>query len=148
MFPVRLPPLRERKEDLASLVPHLLHFAARKMGLAVPEVQTEHINALADYDWPGNIRELQNELERALILSQNGSLILAPPDRHHALPDSSDPVPEPALLREEDWERLQRENMRRALARSDGRVDGPGGAAELLGLRPTTLRSRMQRHGL
>jgi transcriptional regulator with GAF, ATPase, and Fis domain len=149
VFPIRLPALRERKRDLPLLVPHLLAKAARKMGLPLPTLEAAQIDRMAAYNWPGNIRELQNELERALILSRNGAITLRPPQAYKR---SGDGLPYPdghaTVLSEQDWLRLQRENMQRAIAASGGRVDGPGGAAELLGLRPTTLRSRLKKHGL
>ncbi len=143
VFPLTLPPLRQRREDIPSLVRHFSAVVARKMGLPPPEISDVMIDEFLDYEWPGNIRELHNEIERAMILSRGRPLSLAAPAS-----GTSRSAPGAAtdnhLITEEQWQEMQRENYLRALRQTAWRVDGPGGAAELLGLRPTTLRSRMK----
>jgi DNA-binding NtrC family response regulator len=146
VFPITLPPLRERLEDLPGLVRRFAARSARKFGWPVSELSEERIAPLAAYAWPGNIRELQNEVERALILNRGVPEVFIPP----ADPSSTKGTSPDAerIWTEDEWKKLQRENMQRALEQTNWRVDGPGGAAERLGLRPTTLRSRMQAMGL
>lgn len=146
VFPLTLPPLRERMEDLPGLARMFAQQVSRKLGLACPEIAEEALAPLTDYAWPGNIRELRNQMERSLIYHRGI------PDRFTPPADAASPrctAPGPSgILTEEQMRDVQRENMRRALDQTDWRVDGPGGAAEILGLRPTTLRSRMKALGL
>ena len=147
VFPLTLPPLRERREDIPALVRHFAAHVARKVGVAVPEISDSRLACLIDYSWPGNIRELQNEVERAMILSRGGPLAFSSPAQGRAQMDPA--VSEDgSIVREGDWQHMQRDNMLRALKRTKWRVDGPGGAAELLDVRPTTLRSRMKVMGI
>ena len=152
VFPIEVPPLRERREDIPLLATHFLQQAARRLRLPVPRFTEGHARLLQSYDWPGNVRELQNATERALILAQKGVLRfdLAQPDSAAALPlplpeDNASDVP---ILTEFEWRQRERANMEAALARSGWRVHGAGGAAELLGLKPTTLISRMKKFGM
>lgn len=147
VFPLTLPPLRERREDIPALARHFAAHAARKMGVPVPEIPDTRLACLLDYAWPGNIRELQNEVERAMILSRGGPPAFISPAKGGAqmAPGVSEEDP---VVREGDWHVMQRDNMLRALKRTKWRVDGPGGAAELLDVRPTTLRSRMKAAGI
>ncbi len=147
VFPLTLPPLRERREDIAALVRHFAAHVARKMGIVVPEIADSRLACLIDYSWPGNIRELQNEVERAMILSRGGPPVFASPEQGGTQMAQSVSEDGP-IMREGDWQKMQRDNMLRALKRTKWRVDGPGGAAELLGVRPTTLRSRMKAMGI
>jgi DNA-binding NtrC family response regulator len=146
VFPLTLPPLRERMEDLPGLARMFARQVSRKLGLACTQIPEEVLEPLKTYAWPGNIRELRNQLERSLIYHRGI------PDRFTPPSDATstrglDPGPS-GILTEEQMRDVQRENMKRALDRTDWRVDGPGGAAEILGLRPTTLRSRMKALGL
>ena len=145
-FPIHLPPLRERREDIRPLALHLLerHAAAmHRRPPKVPEVLWAHLEA---YAWPGNVRELENYLERALILSP-GPLLQAPlPGAGLAEPQPrGGPPPIATLLSfEEEMQAL----LGRALAVSGGRIYGPRGAAALLGLRPTTLQGKLRKYGV
>lgn len=147
VFPLTLPPLRERREDIPALVRYFAGHVARKMGVAVPEITDRSLACLLDYSWPGNIRELQNEVERTMILSRGGPPAFASPVRGGVQRDLSESE-DGSIVREGDWQNMQRDNMLRALKRTKWRVDGPGGAAELLDVRPTTLRSRMKAMGI
>jgi transcriptional regulator with GAF, ATPase, and Fis domain len=152
VFPIEVPPLRERKEDIPVLAAHFLKQAARRLRLPSPRFTEAHARLLQSYDWPGNVRELQNATERALILAQKGALQfdLLPSDLG-ALPPL--PVPgtngtESPILTEMEWRQRERENMQAALVKSGWKIHGEGGAAEILGLKPTTLISRMKKMGL
>jgi transcriptional regulator with GAF, ATPase, and Fis domain len=152
VFPIEVPPLRERKEDIPMLATHFLQQAARRLRLPPPRFTDAHGRLLQSYDWPGNVRELQNATERALILAQKGLLqfdllqadALAPPPPPPPRANGA----ETPVLTELEWRQRERENMRVALVKSGWRIHGAGGAAELLGLKPTTLISRMKKLGL
>lgn len=152
VFPIEVPPLRERKEDIPELAAHFLKQAARRLRLPPPRFTESHARLLQSYDWPGNVRELQNAAERALILAQRGALqfdllpsdLGAPPP----LPPPGANGAEPPILTEIEWRQRERENMHAALVKSGWRIHGEAGAAELLGLRPTTLISRIKKMGL
>ncbi len=144
-FALELPPLRERREDLALLCQSLLAEFGRRTGKHGRFVTPEGLERLASYEWPGNVRELANLLERACILSPGPALgpeVLDLPGRRRraagpaALPDS-------ATLAE-----VQRAHIERTLAVAGGRIYGRGGAAERLGLKPSTLQSKMAKLGL
>ncbi len=146
VFPLEVPPLRERSEDVALLAAHFVRATAKKMNRPAPRFTKAHAEHLNSHDWPGDIRELQNSVERAVILAQGGAL-------HFELPTAG--VPHPVLattahgetasiLTREDWKRHERESITAALKQSGGKVFGPGGAAELLDMKPTTLASRIK----
>ena len=152
VFPIEVPPLRDRKEDIPVLAVHFLKQAARRLRLPPPRFTDVHARLLQSYDWPGNVRELQNAAERALILAQKGTLqfdllaadLGAPP----LLPAPGSNGAEPPILTETECRQRERENMRAALVKAGWRIHGEAGAAELLGLKPTTLISRMKKMGL
>jgi transcriptional regulator with GAF, ATPase, and Fis domain len=150
VFPVKLPPLRERKEDLKHLTAVLLEEQARRTGMRGRHVTPEGLARLAAYDWPGNIRELANVLERATILSPKrelGSSVLDLPSRADlaALPS---PRVAGSAVKVGTLEDVQRTHIERVLALTGGRLYGKGGAAERLGLKPSTLQSRMKKLGV
>ena len=150
VFPLEIPPLRERREDIPKLAAHFVRVTAKKMNCSPPRFTKAQAEQLTSHDWPGNIRELQNAVERAVILAQNGPL-------HFELPTAklSDSTPvtvesakSPAILTREAWKRHERESIATALKQSGGKVFGPGGAAELLNMKPTTLASRIKALGI
>ncbi|MGC3996470.1 MAG: sigma 54-interacting transcriptional regulator [Anaeromyxobacter sp.] len=152
VFPLRLPPLRERGDDAVLLAETLARRLARSMGKVVAPPGAADAAALRAYPWPGNVRELRNVIERALILSVDGRLhldrILPAPS-----PAAEPPAAAPAegsrtILTDGQLRALERENTRAALERCGWRVGGEGGAAELLGLSPSTLKSRLRGLGL
>ncbi len=150
VFPIEIPPLSERRDDIGPLALHFVKQAARRMNRPAPRVTQATVSQLAAHDWPGNVRELQNAVERAVILSQGGPLRfeLAPtaPDQ----PPRAKPrpiTPSPILTRDE-LKRHERESIAAALEQSGGKIFGVDGAAELLGMKPTTLASRIKALGL
>jgi DNA-binding NtrC family response regulator len=130
---------------------HFLKSAATKLGIKPDRLSAADFDQLIAHDWPGNVRELQNMMERALILAQGGRLIFdflntgsgAPISTNHKTGSHGQPLITRAELR-----RREQENIRAALTQSKGRVFGPGGAARLLGMKPTTLASRIKALGL
>jgi PAS domain S-box-containing protein len=153
VFPVKLPPLRERGSDVLLLAEHFAARYARKMGRTLEPLTEACRRRLMAYHWPGNVRELANVIERAVITARGGRLDLdrAVPDVEPR-PDGGAPeVREPgaaSVLTARELEALERENLRRALEACGWKVSGAGGAAERLGLKPTTLTSRMKSLGL
>lgn len=145
VFLLDIPPLRERRQDIVPLAEHFVRAIAKKMNRPVPRLTKAHAEQLMSHDWPGNIRELQNAVERAVILSQHGPLRF---ESATSKGESSTPPPEPApvplLLTRGAQKQLERENIISALRTSGGKVFGVGGAAELLGMKPTTLASRIK----
>jgi transcriptional regulator with GAF, ATPase, and Fis domain len=152
VFSISVSPLRERKEDIPGLVDHLLKDIAHRANRPVPRLTSAHYEALGAHDWPGNVRELRNVLERALISSgADGELRLvipgggatSPPVRRAPVSDGVAPVE--AIRSEEEMRRYERENLISALARTRGKIYGADGAAAVLGLKPTTLASRLRK---
>lgn len=149
VFPIELPPLRDRGDDVGLLASALIERFARRMGRAISPLSPECIRRLKAYDWPGNVRELQNVIERAIITSRDGRLNL---DR--ALPDaakaaSAEP-PQPLsshpenIVTEQQMREMERNNIIRALEACSWKVAGEDGAARLLGVNSSTLNSRMK----
>jgi PAS domain S-box-containing protein len=178
VFPIRLPPLRERGDDVALIAASLARALAGRLGRAAVTLSAEDIAALRSYSWPGNVRELRNVVERALITAQGGRLRLsgvlpaaaAAPATTGAepvtptpsprtpraespapLPDArvpSSPAQQGEVLTVDALKDLERDNLVRALEATGWRVGGDGGAARLLGTKPSTLRSRMAALGI
>ena len=146
VFPVELPALRDRREDIAPLLAHFIKLSARRMNRPIPRVPTATMNQLIAHDWPGNIRELQNVVERAVILAAGGPLTFELPSAKTSEPVGKVGRPGTAtiFLTRDELKRQERESVRAALQASHGKVFGPGGAAELLGMKPTTLASRIK----
>ena len=148
VLPIRIPPLRLRREDIPSLVRHFVGRLSRQMGLVGrPEVPARALDQLQAYDWPGNVRELQNIVERALILSGGGPLRFPALVARTEGSSATAPVTEPDV-RFATLEEANRQHIQRALEHTDGQVAGAGGAAELLGLNASTLRARMRKLGV
>jgi formate hydrogenlyase transcriptional activator len=140
VFPILLPPLRSRREDIPALVEHFVEIFGLRMKKQIDYIPRETMSALCSYDWPGNIRELQNRIERAVILSKDGVLSNPLP-----MPESQNVVdyPAPRTLKE-----VERSAILRALADRDWVVGGSEGAAAKLGLPRTTLIYKMERFGI
>jgi len=150
VFPVEVAPLRERLDDIGPLAKHFLALACRRLGKPPPPLRQRHVLQLQRYDWPGNVRELQNVIERAVIVSAGGELRLDLPapagaDVGRYVPVAhADESAAPAVLTYDELKRRERDNILAALRQAGGQVSGPGGAAQLLGVRPTTLASKMK----
>lgn len=141
VFPVHVPPLRERHGDIPLLVRHFVQQFARRMNKTIDTIPSETMNVLVRYQWPGNIRELQNLLERAVILSA-GPVLKVP------LADLQTQPMSPAAGKQETLEEAERRTILDALQRSNWVVSGRKGAAALLGLKRTTLQWRMDKLGI
>jgi formate hydrogenlyase transcriptional activator len=147
VFPVTVPPLRERPEDIPLLVRYFVQQFARRMNKKVTTIPAEDMRALVRYPWPGNIRELQNLIERAVILSSSQALATPVRELEKAALASMAAVAA-ASADVVTLESAEREAILRALRRSGGRVSGPRGAATLLGIKRTTLQARMLKLGI
>ena len=147
-FPIRVPPLRERPSDIPLLVRHFLAQFQRKLAKPLKAVTPESLARLERYAWPGNIRELQNVLERACVLSPGPVVEIVEELRPSSGGESAPAAPavaQDAIVTLEESERI---HIRQALAATAGRIHGPDGAAALLGINPSTLRSRMKKLGI
>ncbi len=149
VFPVEAPPLRQRIEDIPLLATHFIRKASQRRNRPPASISRADMERMQRYAWPGNIRELENVIERAIIVSRDGRLRIDLPlaARGGTLPSrqsrgTSD------VLTEEQQRLRERDNTLSALKACQGRVSGPGGAAELLGLKPTTLYSRLKKYGI
>jgi len=143
VFPILCPPLRDRPEDIPILTAHLLRLACKRLARKVPVVTEGAIRKLQDYHWPGNVRELANVIERGAIVSQADKLQVEIQSQviRGALPSST-------LLTEADVEQIRRANIIACMKEAAGKVSGKKGAAALLGIKPTTLYSRLKKLGL
>jgi transcriptional regulator with GAF, ATPase, and Fis domain len=147
VFPIVVPPLRDRSSDIPALVQHLIERKARELKIGdTPELAPGAIDDLIAYDWPGNVRELENLVERAMILHHGEPLRFddlgaSPPGRATAAPPATDEEPL-------DLDTVVARHIRRVLGLSGGKIHGPGGAGELLGVNPNTLRYKMKKLGI
>ena len=141
VFPIVIPPLRSRKADIPALARHFLKRKSRELKLpASPTLAPGAIDRLMAYDWPGNVRELENVLERALILSKGEPLTF---DRFFSSGQPDVAMTLPARRnRSQPLDEVVSTHIRRVLEETEGRIHGPGGAAEVLGMNPSTLRAR------
>jgi transcriptional regulator with GAF, ATPase, and Fis domain len=143
VFPVFAPPLRDRTGDIPTLVRHFVSRHARRMGKTIETIPPEAMEALIAWKWPGNIRELENFLERAVILSRGTTLHVPLTELEDILDEEEESAPaNPTLVAAE------RETILRALREAKGVIGGPGGAADRLGLKRTTLNSKIKKLGL
>jgi transcriptional regulator with GAF, ATPase, and Fis domain len=157
VFPMQVPSLRERKDDIPLLAEHFVDLSVRDLKCAKPRLTRAGITKLQAYDWPGNVRELRNVIERAVILARGGTLEFdLPVTISSSAPARSAPRPEtqpgaksePEFLTETELQRRERDNLLVILQKANWKIKGPDGAAELLGVKPPTLLSRMHRWGL
>ena len=140
VFPVTVPPLRDRAEDIPILVCHFAHKFALRMTRTIETIPAEALKAMKDYHWPGNVRELENFIERAVILSQ-GTVLTVPLTEL-----KSDSVPRTGSADRVDV--AEREHILKVLKSAKWVIGGPAGAAAQLGMKRTTLQSKMQRLGI
>ncbi len=155
VFPVELPPLRDRPEDIGPLAAHFMDLAARRLNRPEVRLTDQALGQLIAYDWPGNIRELRNVIERAAILSLRGPLridrVLGTTEavaRGGPARPGADVAEVNRVLSRDELSRHERDNIIAALKQAGWRVSGMGGAAEILGVKPTTLTSRLKRFGI
>ena len=151
VFPIEVPPLRERADDIMPLAQHFLSCICRELGRDPLRFTSQQANSLKRHDWPGNIRELKNVMERAVILSKGDRLRLdlAMPDHVSAKPAVGEvPTDESDFMTDAEFRGLEKANMTAALRRAGWRISGTDGAAELLGLKPSTLSYRMKVLGI
>jgi len=144
VFPIQIPPLRERREDIPLIAWAFVERRQADLGRHIEQIPRDVMDALVAYDWPGNVRELENVLERALILSPGKALRLDDPLR--AAGRAASPLA--AAASDHSFDAMAREHVRAVLERCGWRINGPGGAAEVLAVHPNTLRARMKRLGL
>lgn len=148
VFPVRIPPLRDRSEDIPLLAERFVQLASQRLKLPRAQLTDSAIKQLTAYSWPGNVRELQNVVERAVIVSRGGplrlDLVLAPggqKDHTKWNPGTAGT----SVFPKTEMERRERENILKALETTQGKIYGADGAAAILGMKPTTLASRMKK---
>ena len=134
VYPLSVPPLRERIEDIPFLVHAFVRKLNKKLGTSIEKIPQRTMDALQKYDWPGNIRELENAIERAVITTQGKILQVEIPDSRLVLPETAHTL-----------EAIERAHILKILALKHWRIEGPKGAAVLLGLNPSTLRARMRK---
>jgi formate hydrogenlyase transcriptional activator len=138
VFPIRVPPLRDRKSDIPEIASHFVRQHAEKLARPVPAIRPSTFPMLLAHEWPGNVRELQNVMERAVIVTDGPELAF----------DPSWLVGMSVVETAKTWAAQEKQRILDALRASGGRVYGPGGAAHRLGLNPTTLYGKMRKHGI
>jgi formate hydrogenlyase transcriptional activator len=167
VFPIRIPPLRERREDIPLLARYFAQKFAQQMEKRIETIPAATMRALTEWDWPGNVRELGNFIERAVILTRGGSLDAPLAELQRVCHEEKTPLPGPQhenevarIVKEtlhaldgrkgvvDEHAQRQREQIMRALTDSKGRVAGEDGAAARLGINRTTLLSRMKKLGI
>ena len=137
VFPIEMPPLRERREDIEMLVEHFVKKCSTRMGKHIQTIPDDAMRVLCDWSWPGNIRELENMVERMVIMT-NGSVLAAPPSE----------LCDDGYAPEDKLSEMEREHIIRVLRETNGIISGDDGAASRLGLKRTTLQSKMKRLGI
>jgi transcriptional regulator with GAF, ATPase, and Fis domain len=146
VFLIWISPLRERKSDIPALLQHSINLKAKELKLpAIPTLSPGAIDPLMQYDWPGNVRELQNVVERALILNPNGPLTF---EHLNLAQQKESSKSQEQTIEPDNLDEVISRHIRRALFKAKGKIHGPGGAAELLGINPSTLRNRMNKLGI
>jgi formate hydrogenlyase transcriptional activator len=148
VFPIEIPPLRERRDDIPLLVNYFVSKLSRRMGKKIKSIPRRAMELLANGSWPGNVRELENCIERAVILTQGSELNVLIAEPKIATPKMTMPTPHTSTNSVSRFHDAQRQAIIDALKASSGRIAGPLGAAELLGLARTTLQNKMRRLGI
>jgi formate hydrogenlyase transcriptional activator len=143
VFPIHVPPLRQRPEDIADLVHHFLHHFGRRMNKPIKRIDPTALGLLTEYHWPGNVRELENLIERAMIVASGDTLHIEPQWLEPTRTARTKIEPRPST-----WDEVQRHTILDALQRCGGRIYGDNGAAAVLGVKPTTLYGRMRKYGI
>jgi transcriptional regulator with GAF, ATPase, and Fis domain len=140
VFPITVPPLRQRREDIALLVEHFASRFSKKLGKEITSVSPATLKSLRDYSWPGNVRELANVIERAVISSRGSTLVIGR--------DFTEPAADKLLQANKTLEELERDYILRILNETGWRIEGQQGAARILGINPSTLRARIVKLGI
>ena len=153
VFPIHVPALRERKEDIPLLAKHFVEGSVKELRCPKPRLTRAGLEQLKAYDWPGNIRELRNVIERAVILARGGPLQFQLPVDGYSGATSAPKHPDPTqgdveIFTEIEMKQRERANLLAALNKTGWKIKGPGGASELLGVKPTTLLFRIRKMGL
>ncbi len=150
VFPIQIPPLRDRREDIPLLVRYFVQKFSRSLNKLVQYVPSEAMDALVAYSWPGNIRELENLLERAVILSPGKELRVPLSELRNTLaaPVDDSPLTLSTAAPVATLEEAERQHILRALRQTEWRIAGPRGAATLLGMKRTTLQARIRKLGI
>jgi transcriptional regulator with GAF, ATPase, and Fis domain len=152
VYPIHVPPLRERREDIAPLALAFLAESERRLDHSFSGISQSVLNSLQRYDWPGNVRELQNVIERAAVTSSGGSLRLPKTWASTPAHESAENLPgisaSGSEVRGITLEEIERDYVLRVLKQTRWRIEGGAGAAKLLGMHPSTLRSRMHKLGI
>ena len=157
VFPIEVPPLRERMDDIPLLAKHFVELSTKELKCAKPRLTKAALANLQNYDWPGNVRELRNVIERAAILARGGVLAFdlpvsgpaAPPARAKSRADSPTVKdPQHNFLSKPELQRIERDNLLLALEAANWKIKGPDGAAELFGIKPSTLLAKMKKWAL
>ena len=146
VFPIVIPPLRQRKQDIPALLQHFISLKARELKLPhFPEAVPGSIDILLSYEWSGNVRELSNIVERAMILNPTGPL-----DFSELIPMKEKEAHEPSThsISTDNLDQLISNHLRSVVERTTGKVHGPGGAAEILGVNPSSLRNKFKKYGI
>ncbi len=147
VFPIQIPPLRERSEDIPELVQYFVNKKGAELRLhPVPAVDREALDRLVAYHWPGNVRELENVVEREMILCEDGRLKFD--QLRPVIHEATTQVRTVSLKAPLPLDDVVADHIRHTLERTKGKVHGPGGAAELLGINPSTLRHKMEKFGV
>jgi transcriptional regulator with GAF, ATPase, and Fis domain len=151
VFPIDVPALRDRGDDIIRLAKHFLEKTCADFGRPAMQLTQTQADMLLGYSWPGNVRELKNVIERAVILSPRNvlrlDLSMSIPGADRSFSGSAD-ARESDVLTEAEMREFQKKNLLAALQQADWKVSGPGGAAELLGVKPTTLADRIRTYGV
>ena len=142
VFPITIPPLRQRKEDIPLLVDYFVAKFNKKTGKKIETVSKDTLLALQEYDWPGNVRELESIIERGVITSQGAGLQIL--DRFENAPKAGEREVQDCKALVD----IEREHIIKALEKTGWRIEGNKGAAAMLGLNPSTLRGRMRKDGI
>jgi transcriptional regulator with GAF, ATPase, and Fis domain len=142
VFPITMPPLRQRKEDIPLLVSHFVAKFNKKIGKKILTVSKEIQSTLQEYHWPGNVRELESVIERAVIISQGSTLQIL--DRFDTVKKTGEPSEGGVKALVE----LEHDHVLQVLQKTGWRIEGKNGAAVLLGLNASTLRARMRKYGI
>jgi transcriptional regulator with GAF, ATPase, and Fis domain len=152
VFPIEVPPLRQRREDVVQLAQHFLDVTCKDFGRKPMKLNRSQVDSIQEYEWPGNVRELKNVIERAVILSKGNvlrlDLSLPEPSLRTESPGGSNAQSGDAVLTEKELKALHKKNLLAALKQTNWKVSGKTGAAELLGIRPTTLNDRIRAYAI